>query len=169
MEDRYYNPKIDEFHVGFEYWLKSKEPTSTKRVPIVINNFSDVQDAARHFAFDDIAVKYLSKEDIESFGFVNDYTHAKVEGDFIGFSICENYHLSYCPWSYGNDEYRELLKTSDVEPSIFKYTSFNENQKLKIFKSNSKFMDDSECVFNGVIKNKSELKKLLIQLNIINE
>lgn len=157
MEDKYYTPKIEEFHVGFEYWLKSKEPTSTKRVPIVINSFSDVQDAIRHFAFDDIVVKYLSKEDIESFGFEFDGTRSKVIGNFVGSYLNEKYYLDYSPYNHKGE--------------------FNDKVHLRILKikdipTNGEFMvsqDNYKYIFDGIIKNKSELKKLLIQLNIINE
>ena len=153
MEDRYYNPKIDEFHVGFEYWLKSKEPTSTKRVPIVINNFSDVQDAARHFAFDNIAVKYLSKEDIESFGFKFDATRSKVDGNFVGSYENEKYYLDYSPYSYSGE--------------------FNSSVHLRVMKIKdipiTSYQSNYQFIYDGIIKNKSELKKLLIQLEIINE
>lgn len=143
MENKYYLPKIEELHVGFEYWLKSKEPTSTKRAPIVIKSFSDVQDAVRHFAFDDIVVKYLSKEDIESFGFIkNDFNAQLIYTDF--FNMDRNRVKNKCPYRL--------------------YADYNEHRIMIKYP-----LSDGQVMFDGIINNKSEFKKLLNQLNIINE
>ena len=141
IDKKFYVPNISEFHIGFEYWLKSKEPTSTKRVPIIIKNFSDVQDAIRCFASDDIVVKHLSKEDIESFGFV----------------------------CVGIGEYQKL--EDDTNDFITVDTNFVDDLNVRICyeKSTGENVSTEYTMFDGTIKNKSEFKKLLIQLNIINE
>jgi len=66
--DKYYTPTIEEFHVGFEYEFKEKseifsfdkfpDSTSWNLSTVLDNNF--------------IRVKYLDREDIESFGFIQD-------------------------------------------------------------------------------------------------
>jgi hypothetical protein len=64
MENKYYTPKIEEFHVGFEYevlhddnkWIKE----SICKKPEVVS--------LPYMILENIRVKYLDREDIESFG-----------------------------------------------------------------------------------------------------
>lgn len=63
--DKYYTPKIEEFHIGFEYeWLDDDDKWIKETSPIEITKEG----------FDEqtygLRVKYLDKEDIESLGFV---------------------------------------------------------------------------------------------------
>ena len=72
MESKYYTPKIEEFHVGFEYealftdkkkepnlrWVKMNEPFQFKR----LYEWLELPEPG-------LRVKYLDKEDIESLGF----------------------------------------------------------------------------------------------------
>ena len=68
----HYVPKIEEFHVGFEYELldyggnmKGKEWRED-----IITLVEDIENAREWLRDGEIRVKYLDKEDIESFGFV---------------------------------------------------------------------------------------------------
>lgn len=119
MENKYYTPTIEEFHVGFEYEYKYSDKGWTFKVyepHFTINNV-EVEEYCR--------VKHLDKEDIESLGFEQiEYDTYKKENIYI-----------------------EL------------------NMEYKTFISAIK-QGESSILFQGTIKNKSELKKLLKQLGI---
>lgn len=144
MESKYYIPKIEEFHIGFEceYYNNHAE----KFIPIIIDS-SNFELNSMDGSFDDdyvlsynysrpnkFRVKYLDREAIEFFGF---------ETEDLG--DCYNLQIGF-----------DLF---GLYP--FRFDTGN-NNSYKITK-------DNETLFHGIIKNKSELKKLLIQLEIINE
>ena len=117
--NKYYTPKIEEFHVGFEYeslvlnkWRKGDNQFPRYYLPNEARNYR---------------VKYLDREDIESFGFFTE-DNGECYNKLEGFTIFGLY-----PWE---------------KPNEYKITIEN------------------NTVFLGIIKNKSELKKLLKQLDI---
>lgn len=131
MENKYYTPSIEEFHVGFEFeiLIKNKywETTSVGKYElntIAANVNSSFKDYYR--------VKYLDREDIESFGFSN------VIGDIY------------------------FLKVGKLFPVKLQQLEYN---KIIIFYP--EYFNRGEILFQGIIKNKSELKTLLKQLEII--
>ena len=70
MKDKYYTPEIEEFHVGFEYevnygkdrWVKEGLHYAPQVVTLPYKNLENIR------------VKHLDREDIESLGFgkIND-------------------------------------------------------------------------------------------------
>jgi hypothetical protein len=93
---------------------------------------------------DTFRVKYLDKEDIENLGFKRDYVRTKLPEN-IGFWLKKKYadHMKF---------YKDDL-----------YATYNTKGKL-LFLSN--LIYPTNLSISLVIKNKSELKKLLKQLNI---
>lgn len=133
MDNKYYTPEIEEFHVGFEYeiytlntkgkghyWTKLNVPFRTDTLELLLE--ADFKPR----------VKYLDKEDIESLGF-----NTEDRGE------CYNKTIKW------------------VEIGLYPWTS------LTGIKHQFKIVMDGNQVFHGIIKNKSELKKLLKQLNIL--
>lgn len=128
MENKYYTPEIEEFHIGFEYELNEGysefisewwiEQEFDFRDPERVNNF-----------LDKIRVKYLDKEDIESLGWKMDTEYPRC----ILFTNRKNCYLNY--W---------------LDSKIIEISS----------------EEGSDNYFQGYCKNKSELKKLMKQLNI---
>lgn len=136
--EKYYTPRIEEFHDGFEFeynvyneeideftnmWEKSK-----------FDSRSGLGHDMTHFLNDgQVRVKYLDQEDIESLGwkYNNDYNEGKVFKKFT------------------NDKY---------------YVLYFKDNIIEIDYLNNAFENG---VFKGTIKNKSELKNLLKQLQII--
>lgn len=132
MENKYYTPTIEEFHVGFEcevetianhkgiangwegvilctLWFNSVDPTRISKSLIETSN---------------VRVKYLDQADIESLGF-------KQDGDFnTVFYIVDKLVLQV------------------IKDEVLIYTHKQEGKY-------------SEHLFKGMIKNKSELKKVL--------
>ena len=152
MENKYYTPKIEEFHVGFEYEFAFNKKNYTKIVydgSQVLKSKSYYDDYGCEYdaVEDDLKycrVKYLDKEDIESFGFkyIDEDTYilpmlfkpiifspGKVWGDII---------MHYHP----EDNYTSI-------------TGFSEGQ------------EEEYTLFMGLIKNKSELKKILQMIGVL--
>jgi len=133
MEDnKYYTPSIPELHVGFEYeqlnhmneWI----PMKIKGLYWIIDNL---------FIKERVRVKYLDREDIESFGFVIDKNA----------SIDDRQNFEMHGKSFGT---YGITKYEKVKSIIYRYDGSKEY-----------------TLFDGIIKNKSELKRLLSQLQII--
>ena len=130
MENKYYSPKIEELHIGFECEIDQSEINKNfKWCEYVIGTDYETITIARAVSEvnkNGIRVKYLDRQDIESFGF----------------------------------------KLFENMPSRFHYNKYElDVDYLNVIRIEY----DCNYIFKGKIKNKSELKKLLIQLEIINE
>ena len=140
MENKYYTPTIEEFHVGFEFehlnfegklvsfieqkreW--NKEICDWAWLDIICDDYEHDKEEVLKYR-----VKYLDKEDIESLGVVIDLE------DNVGF---EGYFKS---------------------DSVIFISYRIDSKHLNI-------LNDGSSLFYGTIKNKSELKVLLKQLGI---
>ena len=152
---KYYTPDISEFYVGFEYEFLNGdqwEPDEISYKDFSVDNsdgyenwFDEISKGLR-----DVRVKYLDVEDIKSFGF----THtASLKGYQENFRIEKLFRRL-------NEEHDDTMWQNvflQYAPDIHRITIRNEVSDGST----------NETFFEGVIKNKSELKKLLIQLNII--
>ena len=130
MENKYYLPKIEELHIGFECEIDQSEINKNfKWCEYVIGTDYEnitIARAVSEVNKNGIRVKYLDRQDIESFGF----------------------------------------KLFENMPSRFHYNKYElDVDYLNVIRIEY----DCNYIFKGRIKNKSELKKLLIQLEIINE
>jgi hypothetical protein len=131
MENKYYTPAIEEFHVGFEYewknedgnWIKENSPTE-----ITVEGYDEQTYGLK--------VKYLDKEDIESLGF------KQITNDCYNLPVKEFRGML-------DQEVRILVKDTIL---IYLAQKLNES--------------NTHVLFTGYIKNKSELKIILKQLNI---
>jgi hypothetical protein len=142
MENKYYTPSIEEFYVGFECEVKD---LSGNFIPFIHNKES--------ICFADIfRVKYLDKEDIESLGFTH-LPKKSLKGLTERFSI-EGLHKRL------NEEYDDTMWWNV-------YLEYSPDIKRVIIKGDISNGEYNEKFFEGVIKNKSELKVLLKQLGII--
>lgn len=148
MENKYYKPSIEEFHIGFEFeinstskedgWLQCSLYSLTDSV---FNATYGADGVMKTISVPDcIRVKYLDKEDIESLGF--EYTSKSIdiwfkkEGDFdMG-----SWTAYECTLHYGLHDNRLHITVTDA--------------------------GEETTIFKGIIKNKSTLKVLLKQLGI---
>lgn len=143
MENKYYTPSIEEFHVGFEYERSFHTGWETK---IFDDGFEDTDYSPLYWVNWElhkglIRVKYLDKEDIESLGFRYDKTHPGTASDYFEYGSSE--------FSFEHAEY---------------YMDYDSSTNYcRIYFS---VLDGDSTVFAGTIKNKSELKVLLKQLGI---
>lgn len=174
---KYYTPTIEEFHIGFEYeefcsypidsngewmsefqWYKKivkdygqainnwdkHHPKDFVYIPITGRYYNDGI-PKENFNIENIfRVKYLDQEDIESLGFIADkerhwgYRELYIKGDYCIKIMLPNREI--------------IIQTIDKE----KEPEYFGNCKIPKLKT----------IFDGNIKNKSELIKLLKQLGI---
>lgn len=159
--EKYYTPTIEEFHIGFEYerlqrfpdapFISLENPNNEpqwiqhicnhKNLP---NNLPDLLEN-----FPNIRVKHLDREDIESLGW------------------CSEQILDV--WLEGSEfELGYSFEITDISTAHFMYDS--KTFKVRIYRAdeyNTVTRNWTEHIlFDGKIKNKSELKKLMQQLNI---
>lgn len=164
MESKYYTPTIEEWHVDFEYeqrreiWDRSYLGIKVLEYiwePVIGNlgQFKEGIDPDRkekHYRFTNgqlgfgaysnmIRVKYLDKEDIESLG-----------------------------WEYSEDRGMEENYGIQFIKPITYLSGGNVYYRLRFWFNNKRLRIDSlgGNIFDGTIKNKSELKILLKQLGI---
>lgn len=157
MENKYYTPQIEEFHVGFEYEMKERFLDGTVKNQIDFDNAkwkSCICDSGVIYieralegknaknSHCGIRVKYLDKQDIEEVLKVKQLKGDEIE---LNFQI---------PISNSDDSYE-----IDYETDTLKMT-------VELFKETDKNKYSCYTLFSGKIKNKTEFKKLLSQLEI---
>lgn len=143
--EKYYIPTIDEFYVGFEY---ERCDNGYNYFKDIYPNNVDQNKLENYITY--FRVKYLDVEDIESFGF----THTASLKDYH-----ENFRIEKL-FRRLNEDYDSTMWVNvyiKYAPDIHRVTILGDISDGSL----------DEKFFEGVIKNKSELKKLLIQLNII--
>jgi hypothetical protein len=149
---KYYTPDLEEFHQGFEYERWSNSAYTPEKYIKEVFEFVDKDDiwnddvtnmlACAYNRGDTVRVKYLDKEDIESLGWKRDSLRAHQLTKQIYNK--DNWMLMH------NKETREV---SVIVRDPSKEKNYIQLSKLKGFDY-------------LIINNKSELKKLLKQLNI---
>lgn len=136
MIDKYYTPSIEEFHVGFEFEAKNSSHET-------------------NFEWEKVVV--INCDSVTFGGSDHDY-------DIYDFRCGVNEGMVRVKY----------LDQSDIESFGFKigklpYQYFKDNYML-VDLDNNKYsitdLKDDQCLFYGIIKNKSELKVLLKQLGI---
>ena len=158
-EGKYYTPSIEEFHVGFEYELLKRKSVYDaewkfeiiKRV-FDVNVVSNSYDWAR-FNIDlkdkEIRVKYLDADDIESLGWKN--------GE------------SSSPY-YKQELFRIIVNNVGFnDTTIYTLTILKSSKQLSLTIEHHSSWHNSRNEMFIIIKNKSELKKLMNQLGIKNK
>jgi hypothetical protein len=139
-EAKYYTPTLEEVYVGFELeWRSDVRGEPWNKQVCDVDLISIFYDAYEHSdieePFDEqFRVKYLNTEDIESFGFVCILDDIRIQHYRRGnFILKTDYDLG----SYINEDFN--LYSIVYNPYESQYND----------------------VFSGIIKNKSELKKVL--------
>ena len=138
MENKYYVPAIEEFHIGFEYEFKHPDYPDWNKYNTPEFNM-DREDCVPFYGdtecLKNFRVKYLDKEDIESLGYASNAKMCFLE---------EGKMVDDCIF---------------FEKDKINFLFYPKTYKLIIIKDKNNF-------FDGTIKNKSEFIKLLKQLNI---
>lgn len=150
-ENKYYTPKIEEFHVGFEFQNYVPDMGSFDE-GYVSREFSldysvfikNVYELNRHNGC--FRVKFLDKEDIEGEGWGNCQAPTIIlhEGNITEYDSI---------WTFDKYTLHAWMNSPDA-PTRFIRISVKISKKSQII------------IFNGVIKNKSELKKIMEMLQV---
>jgi hypothetical protein len=149
MEDKYYTPSIEEFHIGFEYEHRENDRHSWQKYILCAQNIDCDNDGCPEpespFTYQGInenfRVKYLDKKDIESLGFKEDKEYIQQAT-----TVCyktSNFKLNDCTL------HTWITRWDD-----------NPEHKLEI---NIRGI----LVFYGICKNKSKLKQLLKDVGVL--
>lgn len=156
MENKFYTPNLEEFCLGFEYdFLQHHGSPEQEWVSLILSQISDGEDDPylgltfkalenydNVFIRNAWRVKYLSQSDIESFGF-----------EFVDYNKMGQMTTYQKVWDSGKGIFRSKLITYSKDVN-------NEKEEVLI-----KLHDIVR--FHGYIRNKSELNRILKQLNII--
>ena len=148
MEKEYYGPKIEEFHVGFEYEYQDMLPHGggvywVKGVLKSNDNIESIYES--NDWYESPRVKYLDKDDIESLGFNDKTKHLPSPSSFYKIDSNNVFQIQIY-WDMLRRSRENLIRIYKGELHNYPYTE----------------------IFRGNIKNKSELKVLLNQLGITN-
>lgn len=144
---KYYTPEMEEFHHGFEYEIKLHDskyyPRILGRDPILVPELQQYEGELMKLAHADVRVKFLDREDIEKILSDRDKTHGE-------------------KWKPGRNSalWGEFVM-QDATSIIF-------SARLGKVLIEKTFPDGrgKAVVFNGTIKNKSELKRVLKQVGV---
>ena len=138
----YYTPSIEEFRVGFEFEVYERISIDHRKGGEWTKNictFGMINQPlnASHLERDEVRVKHLDQEDIESFGFKEDKSNSTKErynGEMYGKSF----------GTYG------IVLYDTVKVVIYRYDGSREY-----------------VLFTGTIRNKSELEVILKQIGVV--
>ena len=158
MGNKYYTPEIEEFHVGFEYEIKEEsgklDSNKTNYKLEWVKQIFTIEELLEysfepqdnyfkiHLEEKQFRVKFLDKQDIESLGFEFDYNYA--DSPELGFI-------------------NEVQIKDNLQYMLYYNPITNKCRIERIFNCGT---GKEDYLFNGMIKNKSELIKLLKQLEI---
>lgn len=143
MENKYYTPKIEEFHVGFEYEyrIKGEDWKNNESDEVACDlECDEITQIRLDLANSQIRVKYLDEQDIISFGAIIEW-RSKIGG--VTFNL---------PTTHRGDK---------ATVGIY-YTP--QTSHLLLTLTNNYILDTT--IFTGIVKNKSELKRLMDMLQI---
>lgn len=152
QEAKYYTPSINEFHVGFEYEIYSND--EWKKTEVYRNSLGGdilfkIEGLGHWSSVPKPRVKFLDREDIESLGFV-----------FVGCPLKEDNKTCDYPIVFTIKEHLEDLVFGKNPKILYLISIVGEN------------LYDIKNIITGanankvLLKNKSELKRLLTQLGI---
>ena len=176
MENKYYTPEISEFYAGFEYEYKPRAREGL--MSYVRNNFTyinrwdkdvfnkksenflealevydrpyNIGDIYTYIEDKAVRVKYLDKEDIESFGFESPIN---IEKELYDRCIINDIEYLLLKEDYTISKYKN---SKNIQITVFDRVRYNINGGKK-----------HSSLFKGVIKNKSELKKILQMIRVL--
>jgi len=127
--DKYYTPRIEEFHIGFEY--ESFDPIDSFWIPSISNSYTISWLYGHKTISDWVRVKYLDKEDIESLGFkIDEWVNIENFGDVM-ISYSELLHRIRIKTK---DFYRDNSGRYDDLYLIYRLEVKNKSELIKLLK-----------------------------------
>ncbi len=150
--EKYYTPQIEEFCVGFEYEYFS-EGLSDLDIDGISGWYKtkftfDIEKYEQRSPTKKVRVKFLDKDDIESLGFSFESTN-KIRN-----------------WYKGPEEWFNETIPGSPSGRYWGFTLIHDPEFNVCIIESMTNSGETERFFEGIIKNKSELKKLLKQLGV---
>lgn len=139
MENKYYSPELEEFCVGFEYEVLRKSPTTEEWVKFIFPKYPRV------------GVEWGTQD---PYNIVGRITH-RVK--YLDKEDIESLGFDHDQTTKDGENYFKGTLLNKHEWSLW-----HKDGKIDLWEIN----DESDKCFSGILKNKSELKKLMKQLNI---
>lgn len=138
MEIRYYIPTIEDFYQGVEYEVYIGERTCYSQEVFYLNE-SHLNLVRQKLASNEIRIKYLDKEDMKELG-----------------------------WISNGSGWYDLNKVPGSLPYFthVKFKEWGKQTAIIAYRGEPKTATEDQHLFVGEIKNKSDLKKIMIQLQI---
>lgn len=148
---KYYIPEIEEFRIGFEFEFKNDMQDNTWEKAICDSDLMSI--VCSGFEHDSnieevVRVKYLDREDIESVNFT-DYRHST-----------NDWYKMVVDFSIGNIPFKAIRLSHNYDDSIISIMGYE-----YVFEMEN--ATEETQLFYGKIRNISEFKILLKQLNIL--
>lgn len=141
-ESKYYTPKIEDFHVGFQF-EEIIFGSNNEWTKVTMTSFKDSYDTKYGVSYPEgyiqaryIRVKFLDREDIES----------------LGWNIYDDNQHAY---SFEEEFYMEFMETPNGNVSIYRLS-------LECHYCGH----GKRCVFEGRVKNISDMKKVMEMVGI---
>jgi len=167
VETKYYTPSIEEFHVGFEYEYRTNGDDWIKHA---LFTKADLLECIDDLEENDniIRTKHLDREDIESFGFVDvsrtkgNYDSTDEREDKV-FLLKQNYP-SLKVSDYHNRFVLRIMKDREIRIQRRGYCKVGEGAYPP---HGCWRYCGSSHLFQGTIRNRSELKRILTQIGVI--
>lgn len=156
-QEKYYTPDISEFHVGFEYEIKGELDSNWIKKTITLNEtwYHTNKKFPVHYNWyienNRIRVKYLDREDTE--GLEWEYKQSIAGTNIIEFEFQDEKNKH--PINKIKEVY--YLDVSAEHSGIL---------FARIHQTITNIVPEKRCLFQGFIKNKAELKKMMQQLRI---
>jgi hypothetical protein len=123
-DNKYYTPKIEEFHVGFEYEFVDGDSEDWEKD--IISSKYDLKEVMGNL-FLNFRVKYLDREDIESLGFKFDKFWIREEKGSI-------YLFNFYGLTYFNSTRTIKIWLRDTDECIFAGTIKNKSELKRLLK-----------------------------------
>tara|TARA_R110000765_G_scaffold26628_8_gene64947 strand:+ start:1074 stop:1544 length:471 start_codon:yes stop_codon:yes gene_type:complete len=156
MQKTYYTPKIEEFHVGFEFEVLMYYKNDPVWIDRTFCNTDSVQSIEMSHSKDSFRVKHLDREDIESFS-KTDFPEVKFEYDNNSEPIPSRDGKYLCPTAYALDD---QLHSGEL------WMLYHYEEDNMVWIEYIKDCGGMGYIFKGIVNNKSELKRILKQLGI---
>jgi len=175
MENKYYTPTIEEFYVGFECQTYYQTYDALFGLPdryqwgnFRIRHAHQIQNIPSFIENKKCRVKYLDKDDVESLGFEKSLKNQWVGWDDFWLNHTEpgrDYYL------YTTLHFPKAVKDLNrIEDNLFKIILHRHYKSDEDGTTNIEYQleqKESQIVFEGSFKNKSELKKIMKQIGIL--
>lgn len=162
MEAQYYTPTIDEFHSGFEYQIKNADWDNKI---VVLDTMLDAIEY--HLKSGVIRVKSLDRQDIEECGWKMEHSYwdrtdlSRTKIIRLTPFFSEELHFEF--EINEHDLFILKLNNSNVEIIHAKKESLDLMTKTEVLKQEAMIFS---TIFEGTIRNKSELLKIMQQCGI---